>query len=987
MLKPSFYVVLFLFSAVVSSRQAVAQNLPLDYQLPLAKIYSVENGLSQVTVSDIAQDKDGYIWLATQSGIDRFDGYDFIHYGQSDDPSKGLSSAFVYAIEIDPSSGDLWIGTLNGLNVMRAKTRRFEQLELPNDFDDNDKTIHSIHIDEGGSIFVGTQKGLYAKYAGENEFLRLSPQAEIITVEDIAEHDEQLFIATSAGLYSLDKMSRRFSLALLEEQNVESVFVDNQSHLWIGTIGDGLYRAKLTNDGFSNLVNLSVEEGFTNNLINDIYQVRDNSIWVATTNGLSIFPDPNKLDFVTFFESSSNSKDTLQSHIHTLFSTDNGLVFLGTNGNGVGVIDQNKNMFKRFVLDNTQHHFSIAPKENDVNWLVAETGIWILNPDNSVSGPLIDEARSQKTNKVMSVAYDKSTRTLWIATRLGLARYQDGDEFIESVDLKNKELYTLELAPTGVWVGTTKHGLYFYDFETQSTTMHFNTPMVIDIVYSSEEELIVGTTNGLFLINPQSRQVRVITEDKNNPNGIAHNVITWVSKVSASRYYVGLHAHGLMLMELDDFQTAPVFTQLFKDSELSASSIGAVVEDEQGLLWISTERGIARGDLKTQKLDYFGQNDGTNESGYYIGAGAKNSDDKILFAGDQGLTYFYPESISKNEEMPSLHITKIGKLSSEDNYGASTYVDENNNFTRVTLRPEDLLLTIDFAALEYGSPESIEYAYRLLGFDSRWQYLDSRNRTITYTNLDPGNYQLEIKSTNRYGLWSDTPRFVDIQVLPPWWQTPIAVLLIGILVFLLLFGIFRWRTYALHKRSEELLLSVKSKTQALQLANERLKVLTTLDPLTEVYNRRGFTENLSREFSRYQREQVPFSIILIDIDFFKKVNDNYGHESGDIVLKEIADVLRQSTRSYDMLARWGGEEFIALLPNTKLPEAILLANKYRETIAEHVFAVKQGETSITLTAGVASIEEHKSADDCISQADRLLYEGKNMGRNQVLPML
>ncbi len=135
MLKPSFYVMLFLFSAVVSSRQAVAQNLPLDYQLPLAKSYSVENGLSQVTVSDIAQDKDGYIWLATQSGVDRFDGYDFIHYGQSDDPSKGLSSAFVYAIEIDPSSGDLWIGTLNGLNVMRAKTRRFEQLELPNDFD------------------------------------------------------------------------------------------------------------------------------------------------------------------------------------------------------------------------------------------------------------------------------------------------------------------------------------------------------------------------------------------------------------------------------------------------------------------------------------------------------------------------------------------------------------------------------------------------------------------------------------------------------------------------------------------------------------------------------------------------------------------------------------------------------------------------------------------------------------------------------------
>ena len=715
--------------------------------------------------------------------------------------------------------------------------------------------------------------------------------------------------------------------------------------------------------------------------------MQDDSIWVATTNGLSIFPEPNKLSFVTFFDSSSNSKDTLQSHIHALFSTDNGLVFIGTNGNGVGVIDQNKTMFKRFVLDNNQHHFSVAPKDKDVNWLVAESGVWLINPDKTVSGPLIDEARTQKTNKVMSVAYDKARRTLWIATRLGLARYRDGDEFVEPVDLKNKELYTLEISPNGVWVGTTKHGLYFYDFESQSTTMHFNTPMVIDITYSNEQELIVGTTNGLFLINPQSRQVRVITEDKENPTTIAHNVITWVSKVSPSRYYVGLHAHGLMQMDLDDFESEPVFTQLFADSALSSSSIGAVVEDEDGVLWISTERGIARGNLETQELDYFDQNDGTNESGYYIGASAVNSDGEILFAGDQGLTYFYPESISKNQEMPALQITKISKLSSDDNYGASESLDQDNSYTKVVLRPEDLLLTIDFAALEYGSPESIEYAYRLLGFDSRWQYLDSRNRTITYTNLDPGNYQLEIKSTNRYGLWSNNPRFVDIQVLPPWWRTPIALFAMGILIFFILFVIFRWRTYALHKRSEELLQSVKSKTQELQLANERLKVLTTLDPLTEVANRRGFTENLSREFSRYEREQIPFSIILIDIDFFKKVNDNYGHESGDIVLKEIADVLRQSTRSYDILARWGGEEFIALLPNTRLPEAIFIANKYREVISEHVFDVKQGKISITLTAGVACIDDHKSSDDCISQADKLLYEAKNMGRNQVLPML
>jgi diguanylate cyclase (GGDEF)-like protein len=228
---------------------------------------------------------------------------------------------------------------------------------------------------------------------------------------------------------------------------------------------------------------------------------------------------------------------------------------------------------------------------------------------------------------------------------------------------------------------------------------------------------------------------------------------------------------------------------------------------------------------------------------------------------------------------------------------------------------------------------------------------------------------------------------MPILVAPPWWQTPLAIILFGISFLIIAFLIFRWRTYALHKRSVMLYKTVQEKTIELQRANEQLTLLTTLDPLTQVYNRRGFTDAIGKEFSKYKRNNELFSIILLDIDFFKCINDNYGHEAGDMVLVKFASLLQKSARNYDVIARWGGEEFIVLLPNTQLKDAINIANKYRELVQKNEFRVSNAILRVSLTAGVANIENSISIDECIKRADSLLYEGKSLGRDQVLPML
>ncbi|MBF7072384.1 diguanylate cyclase [Glaciecola sp. MH2013] len=956
-----------------------------DYQLPPSRNYSVQDGLAQVSIYDFAQDHKGFIWLGTQKGVDRFDGYDFINYSQNNKDGNGLSSDLVYAVEHDPITGDMWFGTLNGLNVLRAQSQKFELVPLPLD---TEKAINSIYIDPKGNVFVGTQTGFYVKMSDDEEFRLASTATEAIVVEDInAESQTTVLAATAKGLYRYHTVRKTWELVLLEGISLESVLVDSKQQLWVGSIGEGLFKADLIQQQFRNVENISSDQGFSDSLINDVYEMPDGSIWVATTNGMSIFPNAESKEFLNYYKRDSNGKDALNSHLISLFSNDTGLVFFGTNANGFSVVDPNRNMFGRYVIQDNLHHYNVAVEKDDTLWIAAESGVWQRAVDGEIIGPYLTQEGDQTVNKVMSLKFDETSQTVWVATRLGLGKIVSNSNFIEYVAFENKEIYTLEIVTNGVWIGSTKHGLHFYDFEQGKITQSYETPMVIDIFVRNDRELMVATTNGIYLINTVTKDVRVITTNSDLAMPIAHNVITWLSEHKPGEYFVGLHSHGLMLLTLDSFSDEPKFKQLFTDSVLMKASIGAVVKDRSDKLWISTEGGIAKGDMSTGELAYFDETDGTNASGYYIGAAVSLSDGSIYFAGDQGITYFYPQDIVKNVTMPLLQITHARSLRLEDKTGAQRSLSQASKTGRITLDSKDIMLAVDFAALEYGSPDTIEYAYRLLGFDEGWQYLDSRNRTITYTNLDAGEYSLEIKSTNRYGVWNPEAVTLAIDVKPPWWKAPWALMLFSVLIALFLFLIFRWRTYALHKSALRLKRSVEEKTIELKQANARLSLLITLDPLTQVFNRRGFTDALSREFSRYQREQATFSIVLADIDFFKKINDENGHEVGDKILVEIARVLREQIRSYDILARWGGEEFIILLPNTKLPEAIFIANKYREIISDQRFSIAGKEMGVTLTAGVANISEHENVDACINHADKLLYEGKKMGRNQILPML
>jgi diguanylate cyclase (GGDEF)-like protein len=168
-------------------------------------------------------------------------------------------------------------------------------------------------------------------------------------------------------------------------------------------------------------------------------------------------------------------------------------------------------------------------------------------------------------------------------------------------------------------------------------------------------------------------------------------------------------------------------------------------------------------------------------------------------------------------------------------------------------------------------------------------------------------------------------------------------------------------------------------------SNKRLEMLSITDGLTKLFNHRHFQDELARAFEESQRYQRPLSLAIVDLDFFKKVNDTYGHAVGDEVLKAVSHIFQDSIRSTDLAARYGGEEFAVMMPETELGDAITFAEKIRTMIASTPIQTAAGPVSATVSIGVSSIPHTtiRLAKELVVAADKALYRAKKRGRNQV----
>jgi diguanylate cyclase (GGDEF)-like protein len=340
-----------------------------------------------------------------------------------------------------------------------------------------------------------------------------------------------------------------------------------------------------------------------------------------------------------------------------------------------------------------------------------------------------------------------------------------------------------------------------------------------------------------------------------------------------------------------------------------------------------------------------------------------------------------PELLKRSTPLASLVLTDIAIPGSGLSPVAMGYRASKEG---VVLPPGVRAFQADFALLDYGASNLTSYSYRLQDFDKDWSPWSEEKRSSAYTNLPPGSYVLLVQAQTRSGSRLPVKMSIPVQVLPAWYETYwflVLKILAGVAVVLL---VVRIRTAVLRKSEADLEREIALRISELREANEQLAILATQDALTGILNRRCFLEKAEEEIARIRRFPSRFTLLLIDVDRFKNVNDTHGHATGDAVLVAVARLLSENSRATDLVARYGGEEFVVLLVETSLEDGLIFAERLCKTAERNRVTVGGNSIRVTISLGVAETNGGEEIDQVLQRADEALYRAKSEGRNRVV---
>ena len=303
--------------------------------------------------------------------------------------------------------------------------------------------------------------------------------------------------------------------------------------------------------------------------------------------------------------------------------------------------------------------------------------------------------------------------------------------------------------------------------------------------------------------------------------------------------------------------------------------------------------------------------------------------------------------------------------------------------TTLEIAPNDHRLRVEFSALDYSAPARNRYAYRLQGFDTDWIATEPSSRVASYTNLPPGDYTLQLRGSNRNGVWSRSLE-MPVRVLPLWYQTLWFRATLALLVLGLIAALVQARTEYLRRRHRELQSLVNERTAELEQRSQQLREsqlqlerIAYIDPLTGLSNRRLFESELRHGVAMVARNGGVLTLLLIDLDGFKQINDQLGHDAGDALLVETALRLTHSVRETDRVARLGGDEFAIVLTGTgELLSVEIICHRILTALAAPV--TYKGAT-LQVSASIGSVQcpsQGMTTEVLYKAADVALYEAK-----------
>ncbi|MEO7214753.1 two-component regulator propeller domain-containing protein [Mucilaginibacter sp.] len=842
------------------------------------------NGLSQGHVSAILKDKRGFMWFATDEGINKYDGYTFTIYKHNPEKPFSISNNFVFDVQED-RAGNLWVGTAGGLDKFDRERDVFIHYTVPGA---NVFTVKTIYQDSKGRIWVGTLNGLYLFNAAKGTFIgyRHKTTGNSISNDVIyritEDNNGKLWIATKDGLNSLNPETGLFSSYHNEPGNrksiggdwIKSVYKDRKGNIWAGTQGNGAAIFNPKDGTFTNFKHSSADnKSISYNDILSFAEDNAGNLWIGTENGgISVFDYATQTFKQYQFDIDDNTSLSNNS-VYCIYKDNINNLWVGTWSGGINFLPFNGDKFKLYKkVPNNPNSLSnniilsIASDSKGFLWIGTDGGG--LNRfdkrtqtfssyrhddknKNSVSTDFV-LAVTEVEPGILGIGYQRGGFDLF-NVKTGTATHYLPDPN-NANSLSTLTVNVVFQDRTGLlWLGTWGGGVDVFNRKTNSF-VHYknnladnssvNSNFIRAIHEDSDGNVWVASDLGLNLFNRKTNKFTHYANDRRNKRSISHNLVESMMTDRAGKTWIATGG-GLNLF---DKQTNS-FKAYTEKNGLSNNMIHSILEDNSGNLWVSSNQGISKFNPGNNTVRNYGISDGLQGNEFKSRCAYKAPDGQLFFGGANGLNAFYPDSIKDNDFIPPVYITgfQIFNKPVFAGDGNKLLTKQINEVKEITLSHKQSVFTLDFSALNYTLPNKNKYAYKLEGFDKDWNYVGDK-RTATYTNLDANEYIFRVIGSNNDGVWNKTGVSIKIVVTPPFWQTWwFRLVVIGSTV-LGIYAFYRYRVANIEKQKANLEKQVKQRTvEVIQKVKELRAQSAHLEELNEELEKKKEQEHLARE--------------------------------------------------------------------------------------------------------------------------------------------
>ena len=732
---------------------------------------NIEQGISQSTIEAIFQDSEGYIWLGTNDGLNRYNGYEFKIYNY-EEYQNSISHNGITDITED-KYGNIWVNTVSGVNKINKKTEKISNYTEINGKIKEDSTTEII-VTKDNNILVGTYEGLNIYNAKEDRFDIILEQKDGILSSCIYSIDEDIngniWIGTELGL---NKLSKDFKVleTYTSESEIYNIFCDDENgFVWAGSDSSGLLKIDTKTKEVKQYIN-NIEDlnSLPANQVGAIIRDSKGNLWVGTTNGLARYNEKN--DSFDVYKNKVYDKNSLvYNDVRSIIEDREGVLWVGTYS-GISIFDTessikyyNAGLDDGYLLSENMVH-GIYEDDEGYLWIGSRTkGVNIIDRENNTSKSINMENNNViQSNSINDITGYKDF--IFVATDAGVLKINKKENTIQNYNLEDgligenvKDIFVCD--KNYLWIGST-NGLNLLDIENDKIidmTDYVDEGSYVRYVYQGQDgSYYIGflRDGGLGIIEPNSKETKYYKNIPNDKTSISSNRIRYINEDSKGNIWIGT-SYGLNKYD----PKTKVFKRYTTSDGIANNTIYGVLVDDNDNIWVSTNKGISQIDTKNNTVNNLSVTDGLQGNEFNGNAAFKSKSGELFFGGINGLNAFYSEDVNSINNKSKVIFDGF-KVNDKDYLDINGLKFDNNTEN----------IKIKFFTPVYSSNKNISYEYELIGSNS--SKATTKENYVIYNDLLPGKYTFKVRAVDSRGDISDSET-MEFSIKYPFWMSPIA---------------------------------------------------------------------------------------------------------------------------------------------------------------------------------------------------------------------